>query len=103
VGLGLFTIVLGHPMLPRGDQWPPLLGMSVATAGAFLCLLTGLPRLRAIWTSILGTVEAVAVPLLAWLMLSEPLGASTAAGGALVVVGAALASVALRRPMPPET
>lgn len=102
LGMSIVASVSQAWMVPTARQWGPLLGMSLATGAAFVCLLSGLPRLGAVWTSILSTSEAVAIPVFAWLLLSEAVERSILLGGILVLAGAAVASVAIRTPMPPE-
>ena len=94
-GLGGYALVTGSAAVPVGwGQWGPIIGMAVATAGAFVCLLEGLRRLGAVRTSIVSSSEPLAAALLAYLVLGEGVAVGTAAGGAMIVVGAVVASLA---------
>lgn len=84
--------------VPRGwAQWGPVLGTGAFTAGAFVCLFAGMRRVGAVRTSVLSASEPLSAALLAALFLGEAVGPGTAAGGALIVVGAVGASLARPR------
>jgi len=101
VGLGLVALSRGELGLPRdADAWWPILGMSLATAAAFFCLLEGLRRLGAVRTAIIGSLEPFAVAVLGTLFLDEPLGVVVVVGGLLIVVGAVAAALARTTPVP---
>lgn len=100
LGLLALALVTGTAAVPSGvDQWGPLSGMGLATAGAFVTLLAGLRRLGAVRAAILGSTEPVAGSALAVAFLGEPLRAGLVGGGLLILAGAVTASVA--RPPPP--
>jgi drug/metabolite transporter (DMT)-like permease len=95
VGLTAYTSLLGGGRLPSGwTEWWPVLGMGAATAGAFVCLMTGLQRLGAVRTSIVASTEPLATSLLALVFLSESVSLGTALGGVLILAGAIAASLA---------
>jgi drug/metabolite transporter (DMT)-like permease len=95
--LGLFAYAgaVGEWVLPSTwDVWWPLLGMGVATSGAFVCLLAGLQRLGAVRTSIVAATEPLSTALLAFVFLDESVALATIVGGALILVGAVIATLA---------
>ncbi|HEV8571981.1 MAG TPA: DMT family transporter [Actinomycetota bacterium] len=96
-GLSLFALVSAQARLPSGaNEWLPVGGMGILTAGAFFCLFAGLRRIGAVRTSIVASLEPVATALLALAFLGEPLGAGVMAGGLLILAAATTASVARR-------
>jgi drug/metabolite transporter (DMT)-like permease len=96
VGLAIFAAGTGSFRVPSTlEDWLPIVGMSVATAAAFVCLFAGLQRLGAVRTAIISSTEPLAAALLAVAFLGEAVGASVALGGVLIVAGAVIASVAL--------
>jgi drug/metabolite transporter (DMT)-like permease len=96
VGLAVFAVATGAFRAPSGaDEWFPILAMSAATAGAFVCLFAGLRRLGAVRTAIISSTEPLAAALLAVALLGEAVGRAVAVGGALIVAGAIIASVGL--------
>ena len=99
-GLTLYALVSGQSRLPSGEEWLPVLGMGLFTAGAFFCLFAGLRRLGAVRTAIIAALEPVATAVLALVFLHEPVRGGTAAGGLLILAASVTASVA--RPRPPE-
>lgn len=95
-GLTIFAVGTGSFRVPSTlEDWLPILGMSVATAGAFVCMFAGLQRLGAVRTAIISSTEPLAAALLAVAFLGESVGASVALGGVLIVAGAVIASAAL--------
>ena len=95
VGLAVYAVLSGGARWPSGwTEWWPVTGMGAATAGAFVCLLAGLRRLGAVRTSVVSATEPLAAALLAFLFLGEKVSAGTAMGGALILVGAVVASLA---------
>lgn len=95
LGLLLFSVVSGAWRAPVGAaEWAPLLGMGAATAGAFVCLLSGLQRIGAVRTSIVSATEPLAAAVLGFVFLDETVGLGVAAGGVLILVGAVTASLA---------
>lgn len=95
VGLFVFAAISGRFTLPTGseDVWA-ILVMGLASAGAFVCLMGALQRIGAVRTAIVSATEPLAAALLGYLYLGESVSAGTAAGGALILVGAVLASLA---------
>ena len=103
VALAAYAITAGAAVLPSGwAQWGPVVGMAVFTAGAFVSLFAGLRRLGAVRTSIVSATEPLTATVLAALFLGEAVRAGTVAGGALILAGAVLASVARGRAGPEE-
>lgn len=98
IGLGLFALLTGRAVWPRGLQWGPVLGMAVFTAGAFVCLFAGLRRLGVVRSSILSATEPLAGAILAAIFLGESVHAGTGVGGALILAGAVAASLARAQP-----
>lgn len=95
MGLFVFAFATGQWTAPDGwEAWGPILGMGTASAGAFVCLLAGLQRLGAVRTSIVAATEPLAAAFLGTVFLDEPVTAGTVLGGALILVGAVMASVA---------
>ncbi|HXF35760.1 MAG TPA: DMT family transporter, partial [Actinomycetota bacterium] len=94
LGLGLVAWASGGAILPDAgpDRWR-LLGMGAATAGAFVCLLSGLRLVGAVRAAIVSAMEPLAAAVLAALFLQERISAGTAVGGALILAGAVAASV----------
>ena len=95
LGLFAFALASGHWTAPPGwAGWSPLLGMGVASGAAFACLLSGLQRLGAVRTSIVAATEPLSTALLAFVFLDESVTLATVIGGALILVGAVIASLA---------
>ena len=95
VGLFLFAAISGRFTQPTGSQdvWA-IVVMGFASAGAFVCLMGALQRIGAVRTAIVSATEPLSAALLGYLYLGESVSAGTAAGGALILVGAVLASLA---------
>jgi drug/metabolite transporter (DMT)-like permease len=68
--------------------------MGVCTAGAFVCMIASLQRIGAVRNAILGVIEPLMVAVLAAIFLDEPVSASLALGGALILVGGVIATLA---------
>jgi drug/metabolite transporter (DMT)-like permease len=101
IGLAVYALVSNDAQAPAsGPQWIRLAGMGVATAGAFVCLFAGLLRLGPVRTAIVSAAEPLAAAVLAALFLHEPIRASVAGGGVLILIGAVAASVARARGQP---
>jgi drug/metabolite transporter (DMT)-like permease len=101
LGLAAYAVVTGNVRAPDGlRQWAPLVGMGAATAGAFVCLFSGLRRLGPVRTAVVAATEPLAATVLAFLFLSEPVRPGVVGGGLLILVGAVAASLAraARRP-----
>jgi drug/metabolite transporter (DMT)-like permease len=99
--LGLFAVagVAGRLATPQSAaDWWSILGMGVASAGAFVCLLAGLQRIGAVRTAIVSATEPLSAAFLAYVFLDESVSAGTALGGVLFLVGAVVASVARATP-----
>ncbi len=96
IGLFAFALLMGDDVLPSGgwSAWWPVLGMGVATAAAFVCLLEGIRRIGAVRTSIVSALEPLAASVLAVVFLGESVGPGVALGGALILAGAVTASLA---------
>jgi len=89
-----YALILRGWSLPTGSYAAlRVLGMGVSTAGAFVCLIASLRRIGAVRNAILGTIEPLMVALLAALFLGEPITASIAVGGVLILVAGILATV----------
>ena len=56
-------------------------------------MLAGLQRVGAVRNAIIGVMEPLTVAVLAAVFLDEPITPAVAAGGALILVGAVIASV----------
>jgi drug/metabolite transporter (DMT)-like permease len=74
--------------------------MGVLTSGAFLLLFLGVRRLGAVRTSIISSLEPVAVAGLALVFLEESVRLGVLAGGSLILGGAVAATLArgVRKP-----
>lgn len=95
IGLFLFAVVSSRYTPPTGseDAWA-IVVMGFASAGAFVCLMGALQRIGAVRTAIVSATEPLSAALLGYLYLGESVSAGTAAGGALILAGAVLASLA---------
>lgn len=95
LGLLAYALAAGEWATPSAwSGWWPLLGMGVATSAAFVCLLAGLQRLGAVRTSIVASTEPLSTAVLAFVFLDESVALATVAGGALILTGAIIASLA---------
>jgi drug/metabolite transporter (DMT)-like permease len=94
-GLFVYAAISSRFTPPTGsdDVWA-ILVMGLASAGAFVCLMGALQRIGAVRTAIVSATEPLSAALLGYLYLGESVSAGTAAGGALILVGAVLASLA---------
>ena len=102
IGLFVFANAVGHWQVPSGAaEWGPLVGMGLASAGAFFFLLEALNRIGAVRTSIVSAMEPLAAALLGFIFLDESVTFGVAAGGVLILAGAVMASLA-RSPTPQE-
>ena len=101
IGLALFAMVTGAAQVPAGwREWWPVLGTGAFTAGAFVCLFSGLRRLGAVRTSIISATEPLTAATFAAIFLGEVISTGTVWGGALILAGAIAASLARARPAP---
>jgi drug/metabolite transporter (DMT)-like permease len=95
VGLFLYASAIGHWRLPTGsNEWFLLVGMGLASAAAFVCLMEGIQRIGAVRTAIVSALEPLAAATLAWLFLGEVVPWGIAIGGTLILVAAVTASLA---------
>jgi drug/metabolite transporter (DMT)-like permease len=98
IGLAVYALITQQADAPAtGPQWIRLAGMGAASAGAFVCLFAGLLRLGPLRTAIVAATEPLAAALLAAVFLHEPIRASVAAGGVLILIAAVAASMARAR------
>lgn len=98
---GLFVVaaITGRYVGPQSDvDWWAILGMGVATAGAFVCLLAGLQRIGAVRTAIVSATEPLSAAFLAYVFLDESVSPGIALGGVLILAGAIAASLARATP-----
>jgi drug/metabolite transporter (DMT)-like permease len=94
-GLFVFAGIAGRSIGPQsGADWWAILGMGVASAGAFVCLLAGLQRIGAVRTAIVSATEPLSAAFLAYVFLDESVSPGTALGGVLILAGAVVASLA---------
>jgi len=94
-GLFVSAFATGQWVAPSGGVgWWPILGMGLASAGAFVALLAGLQRLGAVRTSIVAATEPLAAAVLGFVFLDESVTVGLVAGGALILAGAVIASIA---------
>lgn len=77
--------------VPPADQWWRLVAMMLFSAGAFVAMLAGLQLVGAVRNAIIGVMEPLTVALLAFVFLDEPVTASVAIGGTLILGGAVIA------------
>lgn len=95
IALWAFALGTGQWDLPAGwDAWGPVVGMGIASAAAFVCVLSGLQRIGAVRTSIVAATEPLAAALLGFAFLDESVTLGLVLGGALILAGAILASLA---------
>ena len=99
--LAASAVASGSGRWPQGTkEWAPVIGMGVATAGAFATLFAGLRRLGAIRTAILSATEPLTAAILAAIFLSERVRPGTVVGGVFILAGAVTASLARKAPRP---
>ena len=102
IGLFVYANVVGRWEVPSGAaEWGPLVGMGLASAGAFFFLMEALARIGAVRTAIVSAMEPLAAAVLGFIFLDESVTFGVAAGGGLILAGAILASLA-RTPTPQE-
>ncbi len=95
LGLFSFSAVASRYSSPQVTaDWWSILGMGLASAGAFVCLLGALQRIGAVRTSIVSATEPLSAAFLGWIVLDESVSAGTAIGGALILAAAVAASLA---------
>ena len=102
IGLFVYANAVGHWEVPSGAaEWGPLVGMGLASAGAFFFLMEALARIGAVRTAIVSAMEPLAAAVLGFIFLDESVTFGVAVGGVLILAGAILASLA-RTPTPQE-
>lgn len=89
----VFAFTFDAVDLPATGSALDLAGMSLFSAAAFAAMLGGLQLVGAVRNAIIGVLEPLTVAVLAALFLDEALTISTALGGALILVGAVLATL----------
>jgi drug/metabolite transporter (DMT)-like permease len=95
IGLFVYANAIGRWRLPAGShEWFLLVGMGLASAGAFVCLMEGIQRIGAVRTAIVSALEPLAAATLAWVFLGEDVTWGIAVGGTLILVAAVTASLA---------
>jgi drug/metabolite transporter (DMT)-like permease len=87
----VYALAFHAVTVPPSDQWWRLVGMMVFSAGAFVAMLAGLQLVGAVRNAIIGVMEPLTVAVLAFVFLDEPITASVAIGGALILGGAVIA------------
>jgi len=103
VALLVYALATGGSWETSGaTTWLQMAGMGVCTAGAFVCLFTGLKRLGPVRTSIIAAAEPLATTVLAWAILGEQIHPAMAVGGVLILAGAIAATLAGQPVTPPE-
>ena len=105
--IGLHALFAGLLTLPLALPYLHLIGrdqVAILAAGAFLpgtlagiFFLAGVVVIGAARAAVLCFLEPLVAVLLGWLVFSEPLSWTAAAGGALILAGAAHASIARSR------
>jgi drug/metabolite transporter (DMT)-like permease len=86
--------VLTEPSLlpPTGFGWAILFGLAfVSHAGGQVAITYALAYLPAAFSSLTLLVQPVVAAVLAWVLLSEPVGIMQATGGAIVLIGILIA------------
>ena len=89
------TVVAGHT---TSFLVPVVVLGVVSTAMAYVFGISGVARLRPSYASLLGLAEVLCAVVAAWVLLGEAITAAQAAGGAVVLLGLALAGQANRSP-----
>lgn len=89
----VFALAFGSFVIPTGATPERLAAIVLISAGAFGSMLAGLQRVGAVRNAIIGVMEPLTVAVLAAIFLDEPITPTVAAGGALILVGAVIASV----------
>lgn len=95
VAITLFAVaaLFGETGLPANwQEWGELGGMGFGSAAGSVCFFVGLRRIGPVRTSILSTLEPLAVAVLSFVLLAEALRPGTVLGGLLILGGAAVAA-----------
>ena len=79
------ALILGQPLATSRIELPVLILFGAIFALASVTLSEGARRLPSPETALLSALEVPLAPLLAWLILSEPLSIRTAVGGAIIL------------------
>jgi drug/metabolite transporter (DMT)-like permease len=87
----VYAFAFNAVVLPAAGDWWRLVAMAAVSAGAFAAMLAGLQLVGAVRNAIIGVMEPLTVAVLAFIFLSEPITASIAIGGVLILGGAVLA------------
>jgi drug/metabolite transporter (DMT)-like permease len=91
-------LLLGGHHTPDATGWLALLGVAlVSSITACLFQTMGLMRLGSAATTLVASVEIATVVILSYLVLGERPGIISIIGAVLVIVGAALAPIAVKR------
>ncbi|MGI9187798.1 MAG: EamA family transporter, partial [Gaiellales bacterium] len=91
-------LLLGGHHTPDATGWIALLGVAlVSSITACLFQTAGLMRLGSAATALVASVEIATVVILSFLVLGERPGIVSIVGAVLVIVGAALAPIAVKR------
>ncbi|MGI9117775.1 MAG: EamA family transporter, partial [Gaiellales bacterium] len=91
-------LLLGGHHLPDATGWLALLGVAlVSSIAACLFQTMGLMRLGSAATTLVASLEIATVVALSYLALGERPGVVSIIGAVLVIVGAALAPIAVKR------
>lgn len=94
-GLFVYANAVGHWQMPSGAaEWAPLVGMGLASGAAFFFLMDALDRIGAVRTAIISAMEPLAAAMLGFWFLDESVTIGVAVGGALILAGSVLASLA---------
>jgi drug/metabolite transporter (DMT)-like permease len=89
----IYAAIFKVHAVPSGGDWWRVVAMAVFSAGAFACMLAALQRIGAVRNAIIGVMEPLTVALLGLIFLHEAVTGSIAAGGALILCGAVLATL----------
>jgi drug/metabolite transporter (DMT)-like permease len=77
-----------------GAQWLLLFGITICGMAGLVFLLTGLPRIGPVRTSVIAAIEPLSVAVLSVFLLGENMHPATGFGGALILIGAIAATAA---------
>jgi drug/metabolite transporter (DMT)-like permease len=89
------TVMAGHP---TSFVVPVVVLGVVSTAIAYTLGISGVARLRPSYASLMGLGEVLCAVVIAWLLLGEAITPTQAMGGAVVLLGLALAGCEDREP-----
>ena len=89
------TVMAGHP---TSFLVPVVVLGVVSTAIAYTLGISGVARLRPSYASLMGLGEVLCAVVIAWLLLGEAITPAQAIGGAVVLLGLALAGYEDREP-----